>query len=103
MQFITTLIEFWQDKEYRSLLYTTLFIVGGGAVFYRVVEGWSWVDAFYFCVVTLTTTGFGDLSPQTDLGKIFTIFYLIVGIGIILSFIDTVYHHYRDMKSNKSN
>lgn len=57
-------------------------VLGVGVVFYHFVENWSWVDSFYFCVVTLATVGYGDITPQTDAGKIFTSFYILIGIGI---------------------
>lgn len=65
-----------------------------GMFVYHFLEDWRWLDALYFSVITLTTVGYGDFSPQTDAGKIFTIFYIIVGIGIILTFIDSVYTHF---------
>jgi len=54
------------------------------------VEGWNLLDSLYFSVVTLTTIGYGDLSPSTAASKIFTIFYIFVGLGIILAFVNTV-------------
>lgn len=59
-----------------------------GAVFYRRVEDLSWIDSIYLCVITLTTVGYGDITPQTDAGKIFTIFYILTGIGIIATMIN---------------
>lgn len=67
-----------------------------GAIFYRQVEGWSWVDAFYFCVASLTTVGYGDLTPATTEGKIFTMVYLITGIGLFVSFGALVARHLLD-------
>jgi voltage-gated potassium channel len=68
--------------------------VGGllltGTVFYSLVEGWSVIDALYFCVTTLATVGFGDFAPQTDVGKIFTIVYILAGISVILAFANMV-------------
>jgi len=65
-------------------------IIGGlsllvllGTVVYRVLEDWSWVDSFYFSSVTLTTVGFGDLSPTTTVSKLFTVFYIFTGISLI--------------------
>jgi voltage-gated potassium channel Kch len=49
------------------------------------VEGWSLLDSLYFSVVTIATVGYGDLAPRTTLGKIFTIGYIFVGIGIFVS------------------
>ena len=60
-----------------------LLILIGGAIFYNKVEGLGWIDAFYFCTITLTTIGYGDIAPQTDAGKLFTMMYALIGIGII--------------------
>lgn len=98
MFFFKTLIAFLQDDEYRDLLITTIVIIIVGTVAYHYLEGWSLLDSLYFSVVTLTTIGFGDFSPKTDGGKIFTIFYIVMGIGMILSFINTVQHHFTIMR-----
>lgn len=66
---------------------TVLVVLGTGTVYYHQAEGWSWVDALYFTVVTLTTIGYGDLHPTTPASKIFTIFFIFVGLGIISTFI----------------
>ncbi len=76
-----------RDPEFRGLFYTTLIIVAVGGWFYHLVEGWSWLDSYYFTVITLTTVGYGDFAPQTSLGKIFTMLYVVLGLGIISSFI----------------
>lgn len=94
MLFFRIILSFLRDKEYRDLILTTLVVLMLGSAGYHYFEKWTWIDSIYFCVVTLTTVGYGDFAPQTDGGKIFTIFYIIVGIGIILSFIDSVYHHF---------
>ncbi|KYG37989.1 transporter [Bacillus gaemokensis] len=60
--------------------------ISGGS-FHSTVEGLRIIDALYFSVVTLTTVGYGDFSPQTDFGKIFTIFYICIGIGLVFGFI----------------
>lgn len=58
-------------------------IIGVGTVFSRHLEDLSWVDSFYFSVITLTTVGYGDITPQTDAGKIFTSIYVLVGITML--------------------
>lgn len=102
MIFFNTLLTFFQDKQYRSLLLTSLVILAFGSTVYHYVEGWSWLDSIYFSIITLTTIGYGDFSPQTNEGKLFTIFYIIIGIGIILSFVNTIYNHYNSVKKKKS-
>jgi len=104
MLFFRVVSEFLRDKDYRDLLFTTIIVLGGGAAVFHYVEGWAWIDAFYFCVMTLTTIGYGDFVPQTDIGKLFNIFYVILGLGLILTFIRTIYEHYdKTKKGFKSN
>jgi voltage-gated potassium channel len=45
------------------------------------------VDSFYFTVITLTTVGYGDLSPTQPLTKIVTVVFVIVGIGLLATFV----------------
>ena len=95
MYLLNIVLSFLRDKEYRKLLGITTVIIGLGTDFYHYIEGWSWIDAAYFSVITLTTIGYGDFSPATDLGKLFTIGYIIIGVGVILGFVNAVYHHYK--------
>lgn len=75
------------DKHlYRYLAAAALTALAGGTVFYHFMEKWSWIDAWYFCVVTLATVGYGDLVPKTDFGKLFTTLYIIIGVGLIATF-----------------
>ncbi len=98
MIFIRTIKAFLDDKEYRDLLLTSIAILIIGTFVYHELEGWSYLDAFYFSFITLTTIGFGDFAPQTDAGKLFTILYIIIGVGIILSFVNTLYLHYNQSR-----
>ena len=82
-----------------ALLIITLLV---GASFYHYVEGMSWIDAFYFCIMTLTTVGgVGTLHPTTDLGKVFTMVYILFGVAIIASAANYLVHRALDMKMPK--
>ncbi len=72
---------------FRVLLGIAAITIGIGTVVYRLVEHMSWLDAYYLSVVTLTTVGYGDLSPQTAFGKVFTTFYIFTGVGILTTYI----------------
>jgi voltage-gated potassium channel len=56
-------------------------------VVYHFVEHLSWLNAYYFSVITLATVGYGDITPHTAAGKIFTTFYVLLGVGIITTLI----------------
>jgi uncharacterized membrane protein YciS (DUF1049 family) len=95
MYLFRVVLGFFKDRAYRNLSISTLLVLANGMIVYHFVEGWRWLDSLYFSVITLTTVGYGDLSPQTDFGKIFTIIYILTGIGIIFGFINTFYLHRR--------
>jgi voltage-gated potassium channel len=76
-----------QDKDFRNLFLWLLAIVLLGSWFYVRVEHWTFLDSIYFSITTLATVGLGDLTPHTPAGKIFTIFYILVGIGMLSGFI----------------
>ena len=63
--------DMFKQPETRALLVMAWLVVTIGVIFYMRVEGWSLLDAVYFCVVTLGTVGFGDITPKTELGKLF--------------------------------
>ena len=61
-----------------ALLVVILFVSTGG---YMAIEGWSFLDAFYMSVITVTTVGYREVQPLSDEGQVFTIFVLLLGVG----------------------
>ena len=106
LPFVTVLVRFvraiarsWRDPEFRGLSTLAAVALLSGTLFYRQVEGWGFLDSLYFSVVTLTTVGYGDLSPSTAAGKVFTILYIFVGLGIVLGFVDAVAERSQERQS----
>ena len=56
---------FWNDPSGRAILAITLTVIGIGTVFYRFVEDLRWIDSLYVSVITGSTVGFGDITPET--------------------------------------
>lgn len=83
---LTAFIRILRDRERRgsALLVVSLFLIG--TAFYAIVEGWSIVDSLYFSTMTLATVGFGDLVPTHDGTKLFTVVYVLTGVGILVAF-----------------
>lgn len=82
--------EGFRDPAARPLFLTVAAMLATGTVFYSLVERWRPLDALYFSVMTLTTVGYGDFVPHTELGKAFTIVYVLAGIAVILAFAEAV-------------
>ena len=64
-------------------LFPLLIIIFGGTAGYYLIEGWSFFDAFYMTVISLTTVGFGETHPLSDSGKIFTIILILTGVSSV--------------------
>ncbi len=62
------------------LLIILLFL---GIIGYRVLTNYSWVDSVYMTVITITTVGFGEVTPLGDESKIFTIFLILTSVVIV--------------------
>jgi voltage-gated potassium channel len=75
-----------RDPEGKVLLAGAATMVAVGTVAYHLLEGWSFLDSLYFSVVTLATVGYGDLHPTTVPAKLFTVGYILLGIGILAAF-----------------
>ena len=73
-----------------SLNVSSLVVAGGAWVFSRC-EGWAYLDSIYYCVVTLTTVGFGDIVALQSDGMlqnspgyvVFSIFFILVGLAVV--------------------
>ena len=65
-----------------TVLAMLVIVVLGGTVYFHLVEGWSWLDSYFFTVVTLSTVGYGSLVPATAAGKIGTTVFIFLGLGV---------------------
>jgi voltage-gated potassium channel len=84
-QFIRAVRYAWTDPVFQFLAVVSMAVLAVGTVFVHYIEGWSWLDSLYFCVMTLATVGYGDFTPTTAFGKVFTILYVFIGIGLLIA------------------
>ena len=86
----TLFLDLLFDSRSRPIFIYAAVVIFIGTGLYHWLEGWSWVDSFYFVIITLTTIGYGDLTPTTSLTKFITVFYGLNGIILLLMLFDVV-------------
>jgi hypothetical protein len=79
-----------RDRGFVVLALTAFVLFVGGSAFYWVWEDLGPLDSLYLSVMTLATVGYGDVRPETAAGKIFTMFFVIMGIGVLLAFLTSI-------------
>lgn len=87
LRLIKANIRAFHDPEFRALALLTVLLLISGATFYTQHEGWSIVDSLYFCVMTMSTVGYGDLAPTSDISKLFTSIYAVITIGVFVGLV----------------
>lgn len=79
-----------KPKKQRSrraivLLVTFPILVGLitlGTVIFHSLEEWTWIQSFYFTVVTISTVGYGDVVPTNDTTRIVVSFFILIGVAV---------------------
>ena len=71
----------WWGMGWRIVALLILAVVVAGTVGYVLIEGWSWWDAFYMTVITITTVGYGEVHPLSTAGRAFTVLIILGGVG----------------------
>ena len=76
-------------RQFRIARNLLLIILPIGVLGFMLIEELSLVDAIWLMIITLTTIGYGDLTAITELGKVFTISLVLVGLGAITFFLSS--------------
>jgi voltage-gated potassium channel Kch len=92
----------WRDPETKALPLVAGALIVSGTIFYWHFEDWTIIEALYFSVVTLTTVGFGDFAPTSAGTQIFTIIYILTGIGVLVALLTSVAQQYIRQKAEGS-
>jgi len=76
----------FKDEEIRIIVLTgvlAICIISLGIAGYMVFEGWSFMDALYQTVITISTVGFSEIHPISNSGRILTIFLIVFAISLL--------------------
>ncbi|WP_299045651.1 TrkA family potassium uptake protein [uncultured Polaribacter sp.] len=70
------------ESKINTTLFLVITIISIGTIGYIFLSGYTFVDALYMTVITVTTVGFGEVQPFTPQEKIFTIFLILSSITV---------------------
>ncbi|MCB1116034.1 MAG: two pore domain potassium channel family protein [Chlamydiia bacterium] len=90
LHFLHMMHSLWRDTKTRGLVKTAIVLSILGTVLFHYIEEWSWFDSLYYTVITLTTIGYGDLSPVTTLGKMVAMIYSVLSVGVLGSLVTII-------------
>lgn len=68
----------------RAVFLAVFGVIFVGTVVFHVLEGWSILDSLYVTAQTVTTVGFGDLTPRTPYGRAFAAVFMMASVGVVL-------------------
>ncbi|MFC1515863.1 potassium channel family protein [Thermodesulfobacteriota bacterium] len=60
-----------------------LLVILWGTIGYYTVEDMSFFEAFYMTVITISTVGFSEIKPLSDIGRILTVIIIVSGISVL--------------------
>lgn len=79
----------------RRILFAVVAVtvaIGFGAAGFHLIEGWSILDSLYVAAQTVTTVGYGDLTPATRNGRIFSTVFMLAAVGVVLYALTATVH-----------
>jgi len=81
-----------ENIKFRLRRYLAVFTVllSVGIIGFMFFENMSLTNAIYFSIVTMATVGYGDIHPQTEIGKILALIVIIGGVGTFLGVIASI-------------
>ncbi len=95
---MSPIVQFFRKKIYTAV-FLLVFLLFIGVLGFKTMSNYTWVDAIYMTVITITTVGFGEVQPLDDSAKIFTVFLILTSV-IILGYAITVITEYILSKNN---
>lgn len=80
------------DRRILFALLAVMVAMGCGAIGFHLIEGWSILDSLYAAAQTVTTVGYGDVTPATRNGRLFAMVFMLAGVGVVLYALTATVH-----------
>lgn len=77
-------------RHIKFLIAALVLLALTGTVGFHLIEGWSLFDGFYMVLTTFTTIGYQELHPLSHAGRVFNVFLIVTGVGLVFLMIGTM-------------
>lgn len=78
------------EQQLKKILLLLVGAIAFGVIGYMLIEGWSFLDALYMTITTISTVGYNEVNTLTTLGRIFTIALIVIGVGVFFFIISII-------------
>ena len=78
-------------QKFGLIIILIILVIFGGTAGYQIIEGWTFIEALYMTIITISTVGFKEVGQLSNAGRIFTIFLILGGIVVITSGISLIF------------
>ncbi|XP_044254587.1 TWiK family of potassium channels protein 9 [Tribolium madens] len=79
---------------FSAVCFLFVYLAAGAGIFVSWEDDWTFFDGFYFCFITMTTIGFGDLVPKQPTYMLLCTLYILVGLALTSTIIELVRRQY---------
>ncbi len=69
-------------KKFITILTVLILLVIFSTAGIHYIEGWPWIDSLWHTIITISTVGYGLVHPLTPVGKLFTMFVIVIAFAI---------------------
>lgn len=91
-------------KPRSNILTAVITLIGliiFGTIVFHSLEDWSYIDSFYFTITTITTVGYGDLYPTSEVSRLFTAIFILLSVSIALAALGLIGSDYLQRRENR--
>lgn len=83
------------------IITTLVSLLAAGTVAFKLLEPLTWIQAFYFSVSTMTTVGYGDFVPSSDLTRLMVAVYALIAVTLYISLATVLGARYLEKQTEK--
>lgn len=87
-------------SKIRLAVFFILLVAAIGVTGYHFIEGYSFIESLYMTMITISTVGFREVQPLSNVGKLFTIFLILISLGTVAYAVSVVTTHFIEAQVN---